>query len=536
MPNLLPLLCCDRRLLARFMPAIVLGVAGLLGGWAHAATLIQRGAFFDPPSLDPSRGTAGPAGPILSDLVEGLVSRGRRGEPVAACAERWEISEDLRTYRFHLREDLRWSDGRPLTGEDFVYSFRRLLDPATAAPGAGLFFIIEGGRAVARGERPPAALAVSAPDPRTVVIRLERPAPYFIQLLANSQGVPVPRHAIEAHGADWTRPGIMVSNGPYRLVERVPQSHLRLARNPYFFAAAEVQIDAVNWRTVQDLGAAFREFRAGELDTVLMAPPDELDWIRDNMPEALHSGPIQAVYHLVFNLDRAPYDDPRVRRALALAVDSETIADQVLRGGVRPATSLVTPGTGDYPGLSGAADPRPLAERQAEARRLLAAAGFGPERPLVVPLLFDTQEENRKIMVAVAAMWQAVGVVARLENVEGRAMLGRMRARDFDVARASLFAVYDDAYAFLQKFRSDDTDNRPGYRNPRFDAALEAANASAGPATRVARLADAEAMLLADHPVIPIYWYVSKVLVGPRVQGWVDAPLGTPPTRYLWLR
>lgn len=513
-------------------PVLLVFCCVALGALAEPV-VIQRGASIDPPSLDPNLGTSGPASPVLSDLVEGLVIRGRRGEPVPGCAESWTVSEDGLTYTFLLRDQLKWSDGTPLTAEDFVYSFRRLLDPATGAPAAGLFFVIEGGQAIARREQPPETLGVSAPDARTVVIRLARPAPFFIQLLANSQGVPVPRHVIEEHGRGWARAGTLVSNGPYQLAERVPQTHMKLVRNPHFYASDEIAIDEVYWRPAQDLGAAFRQFRAGELDTVLMAPPDELGWIRENIPDALHMNPIQATYILAFNVGRAPFDDARVRRALSLAIDRDALANQVLRGNVLAAPSLVTPGTGGYPGYVPAGEQQGLAERQSEARRLLADAGFTSDTPLTVTVVYDTQEENRKIMVAVATMWREIGVRTELDSVEGRALFGRLRGRDFGIARSSVFAVFDDPYAFLQKFESSSTDNRPGYRNAEFDALLDQANAERDPAARQWLLMDAEAMLLADQPLVPIYWYIGKVLVAERVQGWVDAPLGTPMTRWL---
>lgn len=517
----------------RFLvPLLLCGLALEAGA---GPLVIQRGASIDPPSLDPNLGTSGPAAPVLSDLVEGLVIRGRHGAPAPGCAESWAVSDDGLTYTFRLREGLKWSDGQGLSADDFVYSFRRLLDPATGAPAAGLFFIIDGGEAIARKAAAPGSLGVTAPDPRTVVIRLVRPAPFFIQLLANSQGVPVPRHVIEEHGRGWARAGTLVSNGPYRLAERVPQSHMKLVRNPHSYAANEVGIDEVYWRPIQDLGAAFRQFRAGELDTVLMAPPDELGWIRENIPEALHMNPIQATYILAFNVNRPPFDDARVRRALAIAIDRDALANQVLRGNVLAARSLVTPGTGGYPGLDTPGFDRSLAERQAEARELLAAAGFGDDQPLTVTVVYDTQEENRKIMVAIATMWRSIGVRTELDSVEGRALFGRLRGRDFGIARSSVFAVFDDPYAFLQKFRSDSTDNRPGYGNADYDALLNRANSERDPQARQQLLMEAESVLMADQPLVPIYWYIGKVLVAERVKGWIDAPLGTPMTRWLSL-
>jgi oligopeptide transport system substrate-binding protein len=512
---------------------LLLLVLALSGQLSAAPSVIHRGLIIEPPSLDPSLGTSGPAGPVLSDLVEGLVVRGTRGEPVPGSAKSWSVSDDGLTYLFLLREGLQWSDGRPLTAEDFVYSFRRLIDPATGARAAGLFFIIEGAAAVARRQAEPENLGVSAPDPLTVEIRLERPAPYFIQLLANSQGVPVPRHVVQVHGRAWTRPANMVSNGAYELAERVPQTHVKLVRNPRFYAADSVTIDEVYWYPVQDLGTSFRQFRAGELDTLLMAPPDEMGWIKENMADALHVNPIQATYYLAFNVDRPPLDDHRVRRALVLAVDQAAIADKVLQRTARPAVSLVTPGIGGYPGFTPADADRPLTDRQTEARRLLAEAGFGGDSPLRLTGVYDTQEENRKVMLAIATMWRTIGVQADFSNIEGRALMGKLRSRDFQIARSSLFAVYDDAYAMLEKFRGDSTDNRPGFSNPRYDELLDQANATADPEQRLKLLMAGEELLLAEHPLVPIYWYIGRVLVNPEIRGWIDAPLGTPPTRYL---
>lgn len=516
--------------------AVAAAGAALATGAAAEPSIIRRGAAFDPPSLDPTLGTGGAANPILADLVEGLVGRGPDGGVVAGCAESWTVSDDGRVYEFRLRAGLEWSDGTPLVAEDFVYSFRRLMDPATGARAAGFFPMIESARAIVRGEAPPQQLGVTAPDPRTVRVRLAYPAPYFVRVLANTQGVPVPRHVIERHGRDWTRPENMVTNGPYRLAERIPQTRIRLVRNPRYFDAAAVPIDEVHWRPVQDLGAALREFRAGTLDTVLNAPPDQLAWIRENLPDALHVAPLQATYYLAVNVRRAPFDDVRVRRALSLAIDRDAIANRVLQGTARPARSMVTPGAGDYPGLVPEDLDAPLARRQARARALLAEAGFGPERPLVVPLLYDTQEENRKVMVAVAGMWREIGVRADLENVEGRALIGRIMAGDYAVARVALFALYDDAYAFLSQFEGGAPSNRTGYASADYDALVAAANAAPDPAARLRGLAAAEARLLADQPVLPIYWYVAKLLVAPRVMGWQDAPLGQPPSRWLSLR
>ena len=503
---------------------------------AAAPSAIHRTAMAEPPSLDPTLGSAGPAAPVLSDIVEGLVARTPAIKPAPACAESWTTSADNRTWTFRLRPGLRWSDGTALTSEDFVYSYRRLLTPATAAQSAGLFFVIKNARAIATGGAAPETLGVTAPDPRTVVFELEFPAPYFAQLLANTQAAPVPRHVIEKLGRDWARPGTLVSNGPYQLAERVPQSYVKLVRNPNYHAASEVKIDEVHWYPTQDMGAALRRFRAGELDVVLNVAPDDLRWIRKNIPKALHTGPIHATYTVLFNTKRPPFDDARVRRALSLAVDREGIALRLLGTGVRPAASWVSPGIGGYPGVADKALAGKLAARQAEARRLLAEAGFGPGKPLQVPYLFDSQEENRKIAVALQGMWKAIGVETELVNAEFSAVLGKLRARDFAVVRSSTFSLYDDPFAFLNQLSARSPTNWTGWANPRYDALLGEANAAADEPTRFERFQEAERLLHTDEPLIAIYHYQSKLLLAPRVEGWWDGAIGTPPSRFLSLR
>jgi oligopeptide transport system substrate-binding protein len=515
---------------------LTLGITLLATGAMAEPRVLHRSAAADPPSLDPNLGSGTLAAPILSDLVEGLVTRDGQSRPMPGAASGWSTSEDGLTWTFTLREGLRWSDGVPLTAEDFVYSFRRLLNPETASPAAGLFLLIENAPAVFRGQAPVESLGVSAPDPLTLVLRLEHPAPWLTQLLANTQAVPVPRHAIEQHGRDWTRAGRMVGNGPFRLAERVPQSHLRLVRNEYYREAAGVALDEVWWHPTQDLGTSFRRFRAGELDVLLNVPADQLGWIQQNLPDALHTGPIKATWLLLLNPARPPLDDPRVREALYLAVDREALAYSVLRTGVRPAWTLVAPDFADYPEVAMPAGALTQEQRQSRARELLAAAGYGPGRPLLLPVIYDTQEENRQILVAVAAMWRAIGVQAELTNLEFSALLRQTRTGDFTVARSQAFALFDDPYAFLQQFRTSSPTNWMRYQNPAYDALLEQSNASDDPARRGELLAGAEAALLADMPLIPVYHYVGKVLVSPRVQGWYNAPLGTTPSRWLSVR
>jgi oligopeptide transport system substrate-binding protein len=266
---------------------------------------------------------------------------------------------------------------------------------------------------------------------------------------------------------------------------------------------------------------------------VLNVTPDDARWVAENMPDQLRGGPMHSTYTLLFNTTRKPFDDVRVRKALSLAIDRDAIANRLLRTGVRPAWNWVSPGIGGYPGIPSADEKLTAKARQDRARALLKEAGFGPGNPLVVPVTYDTNEENRKILVGIAAMWQAVGVKAELVNVEFRALMGQLRARNFSVARSSTFPLYDDPYAFLQQLSGRSPGNWTGWNNPRYDQLIQQGNAAADPAERHRLLAEAEALVAAEQPLVPIYYYHGKLLLSPRVKGWWDAAIGTPPSRWL---
>jgi oligopeptide transport system substrate-binding protein len=495
--------------------------------------VIRRGTAAPPPTLDPNKGAGTLASPIITDMFVALLARDAESRPAAASAESWSVSDDGTTYIFKLRPDLRWSDGRPLTAADFEYSYRRLMDPATGSRLVGVLYPIKNAKAVVQGKMPIEALGVRALDARTLEVQLEHRTPYLIELFGNLQAVPVPRHVIERHGNDWTRVGTMVSNGPYVLAERLPQSYIKLEKNPFFYDADQVSIDEVYWAPTQDLGTSMRRFRAGELDVMLNFPPDQIEWIKANIPETLHIVPSQASYFLVFNTQRPPYDDIRVRKALSLAVDREAITGKLLRTGVRPAYSFVPPDYDGYPGIRVPEQDLPLADRQAQARELLADAGFDSSNPLKVTLSYDTQEENRKTMVAIAAMWQAIGVRTELLDVEFRNLNRMVRTRDYEVARWAFFSSFDDAYAMLQALAGDNPNNWPGLVIPEYDALLQQSNYATDAMERQRLMADAEQILMTQYPVLPVYFYIGRRLVQTHVKGWFDTPRGPTPSRYL---
>lgn len=515
--------------------ALVISLAAAAAASAAEPVVLRAGLAADPPSLDPQLASGSIFSGVVVDLFTGLVARDAGSKPAPGCAESWTLSDDRLTWTFRLREGLAWSDGTPLTAADFAWSFRRLMSPQTASPLSGQFFPIRNAREVFAGKLPPEALGVEAPDPRTVVIRLAQPVPYFLDLLTILSVAPLPRHAIERHGADWTKAGNLVGNGAYVLVERRPQGPIRLVKNPRFFAADTVRIDEVSWEPTPNLDTALQRFRAGELDMIQSFAPEQLERVRREMPEALHLVPQAGTNFVALNLRRKPLDDRRVRRALFLAVDREAIAEKVLRSGTRAAWSYVGEGFENYEPNRMAEQSLPLAERQRQARALLAEAGYGPGNPLVLPYTYDSQEENRRVFVAVAASWQAVGVKAESNSLETGMYMQKLRAGDFTVARFAQFAPYGDPYGLLQPLTTPSPNNWAGYSNPRYDELLRQSNFAADPVERGRIMAEAERTLMADYPLVTVYHQVGRKLISPRVKGWVDTSRGTTPTRYLSL-
>lgn len=498
--------------------------------------VLYRTGTDDPSTVDPHKVAFPGEQVVVFDLFMGLTTPGMTGRPIAGCAESWTSSADGRTWLFRLRPGLQWSDGVPLTAEDFAWSFRRALDPATAFPFASRLYPLKNARAVAAGRLPPSALGVSAPDPRTVRIELEGPTPYLLDVLATT-GLPAPRHAIEKHGRAWIRPGNFVGNGPFVLERWLPNGYVRVRRNPRFWSAATVKLDAVQHYSTDNPVTMVRRFQSGGLDLVIVVPPERVDWARREFGPALRLGRGVSTEVLVFNTQRGPAADARVRRALSMAMDREQIAARVVGVPGVEAYGYVPPGTLNYPG--GGARPDfaqwTPARREAEARRLLAEAGYGPARPLRMRLTFPNTELNRKVAVAIATMWRRLGVATDLAQKETKSVVSDVARGDFDAARFVWLSSYSDPNSFLERMLSSGSAvgvNASRYSNPAYDALLARAASEVDIGRRAALLREAEALALADQPVAPIHYLVGRRLVSPRVSGFADNPRGLYPS---WL-
>lgn len=495
---------------------------------------LRRSGTDDPATLDPHKAGYPSEFNIIADLFTGLLTLDAAARPVPGAAESWSVSDDGLTYEFKLRSGMKWSDGRPLEAADFEWSFRRMLDPATAFPFAARLYLIRHAREVNGGHRPVSELGVTALGPSRLRIELEHPAPYVLEVLATYSS-PAPRHVIERRPKDWARPGVMVSNGPFVLTEWVPNSHVRLDRNPSFFDAGSVRLESVVHVHTDGADNALRRFRAGELDVVLVVPPDQLDWARQNLPGELRLTPGFGIEHITFNTRRPPFSDLRLRRAVSMAIDRDALVRHVTKAGELPAYGLVPLKASNY-GRNQTADfaPWPQAQRVREARRLLAEAGHGPGNPLRFKLSYPSGDVQKRIAVALAAMLQSAGIQAELSGTELRALLGEVGRGDFDAVRFQWLAGTTDPLSFLERLDSAaGAENQSGYASPRYDALLREAESTRDIAIRAGQLARAEALALADHPVAPLYFYAGRRLVAKRVIGWVENVRGVHLSRWL---
>jgi len=487
----------------------------------------------EPETIDPALVSGQPDGRLARALFEGLTTPDPRTlEPRPGQAARWETSADGLSWTFHLRAGLAWSDGAPLTARDFVWSWLRVLRPATAARNAGLLAAIAGAEDFNRGvTSDPARVGLDAPDDTTLVVRLARPVPYLLHLTSCPTLLPVPRRAVERWGAAWTLPGHIVSNGAFALDRWRQNDRFELVPNPRYRDRARVRLARVVAYSVDDLNTAANLYKAGRVDwnTSGYVPASFVPWLRGDAD--FRSAPFQAVYFYSLNVTRRPLDDVRVRRALNLAVDREAIARDLLKGTRAPWGRLTPQGYPGYP------PPPPLGHDPARARALLAEAGYPGGRGFPrISILFSTSEDHRRIAEAVQAMWtRTLGIPVELRNMEWGSTLQATTALDYDVARRSWIGDYLDPGTFLDIMRGGDGNNRTGWSDPRYDRLLAEAAAERDPARRLALLGAAESLLLADGPVVPIYHYSTVELLKPWVRGVWSNALDLHPLEDVWI-
>ncbi len=502
---------------------------------------LMIGNTTEPATLDPHTSTGTWEDRIQSDMFMGLTQSAADGSTIPGVAERWEVSADGLTWTFHLRESY-WSDGVPVTADDFVFSLRRVLDPKTASEYAALLFFIKGAQPINEGKAPLETLGVRAVDARTLEIQVEHPAAYLPELTKHHVLYPVPKHVVLREGASWIRPGKIVSNGPYLLADWKLGDYVKAVRNPRFWDADKLCVDEIRYYPTTDSISAERRVQRGELDINTDIQSNRIAFLRTKLPGYVRTNTYLGTTYIAFNngpkTGYPPFRDRRVRQALAMSIDREFITYKLFRGGQQPAKTMVPPGVANYRPVK---PPYwfdwPLERRQAEARKLLAAAGYGPNRPLKLEIKHRNTPDPMLYMPAVQADWKAIGVKVTLAQQETQIAYADYRARSFQVADAAWVADYNDATSFLDLQRSwYGPQNYGDYNNPAYDALMAKADNEPDPAKRADYMAEAEHMMLEDAPIAPVYFYINKNLVNPRVTGWVDNLVDHHRTRWLCVK
>jgi oligopeptide transport system substrate-binding protein len=507
-------------------------------GRQSGTLLLGNGA--EPEDLDPHLCTALSDYNVLIALFEGLTCIDEStSEAVPGAASSWDVSPDGLHYTFHLRPGLTWSNGEPLTADDFVFSFQRAISPKIGSDYSYLFYPLVNAEAFNQGKLTDfSQVGVKARDPLTLDLTLRAPCPYLPSLAAHQAWFPVLRSVILKYGAmdqrgtGWTKPGHLVGNGPYVLREWSPNNRIVVEKNPRYWDAARNQLTQVVFFPNEDIAVDENDFRAGQLHLTWDLLPDRLAHYRQTAPEVLRVDPLSESYFLRFNVTKPPLNDRRVRQALARAVDREAICRDVLQGSRRPAYALTPPDTAGYTPTAR------IPTDFAAARALLAAAGYPGGRnfpPLEIQM--NTDAINAKILEAVQQMWhRELGIDVTLANQDFRVYLDNMRTLSYQISRSRWVADYNDPSTYLDLFKSDSASNWTGWSNADYDRLNDEANRTLDPAQRYALLQKAEAVLLDDGPIIPIFFGSRTYLMQPYVTGWVPSLLGIHRYQYVGLK
>ncbi|WP_425475122.1 peptide ABC transporter substrate-binding protein [Brenneria uluponensis] len=476
----------------------------------------------EPASLDPIKAVGLPEAQVIRDLYEGLVNQDAYGNLIPGVALRWQTN-DNRTFIFTLRDNARWSNGDPVTANDFVYSWRRLVTPKNASP-FGWFARLAGilnADEILAGKLPAEKLGVIAMDDHTLKVQLNKPVPYFVSLVANFSLYPVHQATLEKYGNDWTNPGNLVGNGAFKLQDRVVNEKLVLVPNDDYWDHAHTCLTKVTFVPINSESSATKRYLAGDIDITESFPKNMYRKLMKELPGQVFTPDQLGTYYYAFNTQRAPTNDPRVRKALSYAIDRQVIAEKVLGTGEKPAYHFTPDVTAGFKPAPVELQQYSQEELDAQAKALMAIAGYGPGKPLKLSLLYNTQEVHKKIAIAIASMWKKkLGVSVRLVNQEWQTYIDSRNTGNFDVVRASWVGDYNEPSTFLSLLTSNHSGNIARFKNADYDRVLE----DAAGQTDAKMLNDdynkAEQILADQSPIAPIYQYTNGRLIKPWVKGY----------------
>ncbi|CAH6275261.1 peptide ABC transporter substrate-binding protein [Pantoea agglomerans] len=492
----------------------------------------------EPASLDPLKAVGLPEIQVIRDLFEGLTNQDAQGKIVPGVAQSWS-SSDNKTWVFTLRNNARWSNGDPVTAQDFVYSWQRLVDPKNSSAFAWFAGLsgIQNAAAITKGEMTPDKLGVVAQSKNQLKVTLDRPVPWFPALVANVALFPVPQKIIAQQGDSWTSPGKLVGNGAYQLSERVVNEKIVLARNPHYWDDAHSVLTKVTFVPINEESSATKRYRSNDIDITESFPKNMYALLKKTLPGEVYTPDQLGTYYYAFNTQKGPTADVRVRKALSWSIDRKVIAEKVLGTGEKPAwhfTPDVTAGFKPLPTFMQQHDQNSL---NAQAKSLLAAAGYGPGKPLKLKLLYNTSESHQKIAIAVASMWKKnLGVDVTLENQEWKTYIDSRNSGNFDVIRASWVGDYNEPSTFLNLLTSGNSSNIARFNNADYDAVIAKASRETSDQVRNSDYNRAEQILAEQAPIAPIYQYTNGRLIKPWVKGYpITNPEDVAYSRELWI-
>ncbi|NCH13313.1 oligopeptide ABC transporter substrate-binding protein OppA [Cronobacter sakazakii] len=489
---------------------------------AEKQTLVRNNGS-EVQSLDPHKIEGVPESNINRDLFEGLLVTDVEGHPSAGVAETWD-NKDFKVWTFHLRKDAKWSNGEPVTAQDFVYSWQRLADPKTASPYESYlqYGHITNIDDIIAGKKPATDLGVKAIDDHTLEVTLSEPVPYFYKLLVHSSMSPVPKAVVEKFGEKWTQPANIVSNGAYKLKSWVVNERIVLERNTNYWDNAKTVINEVTYLPISSEVTDVNRYRSGEIDMTYNNMPIELfQKLKKEIPKEVHVDPYLCTYYYEINNQKAPFNDPRVRTALKLGLDRDIIVNKVKNQGDLPAYGYTPPYTDGAKFTEPAWFKMTQEQRNAEAKKLLAEAGYTADKPLTFDLLYNTSDLHKKLAIAAASIWKKnLGVNVKLENQEWKTFLDTRHQGNFDVARAGWCADYNEPTSFLNTMLSNSSNNTSHYKSDAFDKVMQETLQVSDEGQRSELYNKAEQQLDKDSVIVPVYYYVNARLVKPWVGGY----------------
>ena len=491
----------------------------------------------EPEFLDVNKIAGTPAARIVIALFEGLFTPDpKTSEPLPALAKRWTIENENRLFTFYLRQDAKWSDGQPVTAHDFIYAWQRSLTPATGSRFAYYFYYIKNAKKFYEGKiKDFKEVGVKALDDHTIRIETANPSPFLLSMLSHTSFSPAPRWAIEKHGNQWTRPENFVGNGPFTLQSWEAQKKIVLVKNKHYWDHAKVKLDQIVYLPIEKESTALKLYEAGEIDWIAAEPPADLIPQLRKRPDFVES-PDLATYYYSFNVKRAPFNDPKVRHALALAIDRDVITQQVANKGL-PSYSFVPPHFSSYraPVIEGSQGSQ--ADRNKRARKLLAEAGYPDGKGFPkVDVIYNTRESHKKIAQAIQQMWKnTLKIDVGLTNQEWKVFIKTRLSLQFDIARNGWVGDYLDPSTFLDLFIDGSTNNNTGWTHPEYDRLIAKASREADHQVRMNALRQAEELLLKELPLIPIYTYTRVAMLKPHIKGWHSNLLNRHNPKFIWL-